>query len=102
MSTVDLRGDVVPVDVARHAVPAEPGLYAWWSRPGALPGITGPRHPDGEHELVYVGLARSGPSSRATLRSRVVGNHEARHLGYTCGHLRPAWVLQGRGWQSAR
>jgi hypothetical protein len=79
---VDLRGDVGPFDVARDAVPPEPGLYAWWSRPGALPGITGPRPPDGEHELVYVGLARSGPSSRVTLRSRVVGNHEARHLGY--------------------
>jgi hypothetical protein len=71
----DLRGAVVRIGVAREAIPAEPGLYAWWSVPGALPGITGPLHPDGEHELLYVGIARSGPSSRATLRSRVVGNH---------------------------
>jgi hypothetical protein len=71
----DLRGAVVRIGVAREAIPAEPGLYAWWSVPGALPGITGPVHPEGEHELLYVGIARSGPSSRATLRSRVVGNH---------------------------
>jgi hypothetical protein len=71
----DLRGAVVRIGVAREAIPAEPGLYAWWSVPGALPGITGPLHPEGEHELLYVGIARSGPSSRATLRSRVVGNH---------------------------
>ena len=75
MSVVNLRGDVVRIEQAPDAVPAEPGLYAWWSLPGALPGITGPRHPDGGHELVYVGIARNGPSSRATLRSRVVGNH---------------------------
>src|SRR4051794_2275873 len=54
---VELRGDVVRVDEVPVAIPAEPGLYAWWSLPGALPGISGPLHPDGERELAYVGIA---------------------------------------------
>ena len=68
MSAVDLRGDVVGIEGAREAVPSEPGIYAWWSVPGALPGIEGPRHPNGQCELIYVGLARSGPTSRASDR----------------------------------
>jgi hypothetical protein len=101
MSAVDLRGDVVRVDQALDAVPAEPGLYAWWSLPGVLPGITGTAHPDGEHELVYVGIARSGPSSRATLRSRVVGNHIRGTTGQSTLRRSLASLLYEReGWQS--
>ncbi len=82
-------------------MPAEPGLYPWWSLSGALPGISGPRHPDGEHELIYVGIARSGPSSRAMLRSRVVGNH----IGGTTGQstLRrslAALLYEREGWRN--
>jgi len=56
-------------------VPAEPGLYAWWAPPGAVPGIVGPPHPSAALELLYIGLARSGGAARSTLRSRVVGQH---------------------------
>ncbi|TFV62005.1 UNVERIFIED_ORG: GIY-YIG nuclease family protein [Bacillus sp. AZ43] len=98
---VDLRRSVVSVEAARDAVPAEPGLYAWWSLPGALPGITGPRHPDGGHELVYVGLARSGPSSRATLRSRVVGNHIRGTTGQsTLRRSLASLLVEREGWRS--
>lgn len=60
---------------ADGGVPPEPGLYAWWAPAGTIPGIGGPAHPSDDLELLYVGLARSGPSSKSTLRSRVVGNH---------------------------
>lgn len=101
MSTVDLRGDVVPIERAREAVPSEPGLYAWWSKPGALPGIEGPRHASGEYELMYVGIARSGPTSRATLHSRVVGNHIRGTTGQSTLRRSLASLLHDReGWRS--
>src|SRR3712207_5995723 len=55
--------------------PAEPGLYAWWVAPGAIPGITGLRHSSADLELLYVGIARNRASSKSTLRSRLVRNH---------------------------
>lgn len=101
MTVVELRVDVVPVDRARELVPDEPGLYAWWSRPNALPGIAGPAHPDGEHELLYVGLARSGLSSGATLRSRVVGNHIRGTTGQsTLRRALAALLHEQEGWRS--
>lgn len=98
---VELRGYLVGVHEAPDAIPAEPGLYAWWSVPGALPGISGPLHPDGERELVYVGIARSGPSSAATLRSRVVGNHIGGTTGQSTLRRSLASLLYEReGWRS--
>ncbi|SNR56218.1 hypothetical protein SAMN06272737_112143 [Blastococcus mobilis] len=98
---VDLRGGVVTLERARDAVPTEPGVYAWWSLPGALPGITGPCHPDGEHELIYVGIARSGPSSVATLRSRVLGNHVRGTTGQsTLRRSLAALLFEQRNWRS--
>ena len=99
--TVELRGEVVRVDEVPGAVPSEPGLYAWWSLPGALPGIAGPLHPDDAHELLYVGIARSGPSSHATLRSRVVGNHIRGTTGQSTLRRSLASLLyQQEGWRS--
>src|SRR3954452_8691295 len=98
---VELRGDVVRVDEAPDAIPAEPGLYAWWSLPDALPGVSGPLHPDGERELVYAGIARSGPSSGATLRSRVVGNHIRGTTGQSTLRRSLASLLnEQQGWRS--
>lgn len=57
-------------------VPEKPGLYAWWCGPHALrivPVVPHPHRP--ELRLLYIGIAPSRPSSSATLRSRVVGNH---------------------------
>ena len=101
MSGIDLRGDVVRVELARDAVPSEPGLYAWWSLPGALPGISGPPHAHGRHELLYVGIARSGPSSRATLRSRVVGNHIRGTTGQsTLRRALASFLVEQERWRS--
>jgi hypothetical protein len=35
---------------------------------GAVPGIEGPAHPSEDLQLLYVGLARSGPSSKTWAR----------------------------------
>jgi hypothetical protein len=40
-----------------------------------MPGITGPPHALADLELLYVGIAPSRSTSKATLRSRVLGNH---------------------------
>lgn len=101
MITVELRGPVTRVNEASDAVPPDPGLYAWWSAPRAVPGIAGPRHPDGGHELLYVGIARSGPSSRATLRSRVVGNHIRGTTGQsTLRRALASLLCEQQGWDS--
>lgn len=98
---VDLRSSVSGIERARDEMPAEPGLYAWWSLPGALSGITGPRHPRGGHELMYVGIARSTPASRATLRSRVIGNHIRGTTGRSTVRRSLASLLfEQEGWRS--
>jgi hypothetical protein len=70
-----------PRPLADVSVPTEPGLYAWWAVPSAVPGITGPRHAAADLELLYVGIAPSRATSRATLRSRVLGNHAGGSTG---------------------
>ena len=41
----------VTLEEARTGVPALSGIYAWWGRFGALPGISGPRHPTADLQL---------------------------------------------------
>jgi hypothetical protein len=55
--------------------PASPGIYAWFfqSVPPVVP-CNGCIRRQG-HTLLYVGIAPSRQSSRATLRSRILGNH---------------------------
>jgi len=89
----------VPVPEVADAVPKAPGLYAWWGRFGALPGISGPKHPTAPAQLLYVGIAPNGSTSSSTLRSRVVGDH----LGGTTGSstLRrtlAALLVEQQGW----
>ena len=94
-----------PVELSRAAaeggVPAEPGLYAWWAPFGALPGISGPRHPAADVQLLYVGIAPNGAGSGATLRSRVVGNHIRGTTGQsTLRRSFAALLSEQQGWQS--
>ena len=79
--TAALRSEPVSLEQVPVELPAAPGLYAWWGRFGALPGISGPRHPEAALQLLYVGIAPNGAASRATLRSRVVGDHIRRTTG---------------------
>ena len=101
-----LLGTPMPVPqavrpAAEGGVPAEPGLYAWWAPPGAVPGITGPAHPSAELELLYVGMARSGGAARSTLRSRVVGQHIRGTTGQSTLRRSLASLLGDReGWRT--
>ncbi|CAB4933327.1 MAG: GIY-YIG nuclease family protein [Actinobacteria bacterium] len=91
----------VPVPEAMTAVPSVPGIYAWWGRFGALPGISGPRHPTAPVQLLYVGIAPSGATSAATLRSRVVGDHIRGTTGSsTLRRSLAALLTEQQGWHS--
>ncbi|WP_164700280.1 GIY-YIG nuclease family protein [Modestobacter sp. KNN46-3] len=96
-----LRGLPVPLAEAAADVPAAPGLYAWWGRFGALPGISGPRHETADLQLLYVGTAPNGATSQATLRSRVVGDHIRGTTGSsTLRRSLAALLSEQQGWRS--
>lgn len=52
-----------------------PGMFAWWQRPGALPGVPGVRHPEASLELLYVGAAPREVGSRGHLRKSLARMH---------------------------
>jgi len=60
-----------------------PGFYAWWLVPGSLPAVPSQPHPrDGTRlDLLYVGIAPNTPTSRQTVRSRVLNNHLGGNTG---------------------
>ena len=96
-----LRSTPVDLARARTEVPGEPGLYAVWAPFGAVPGISGPRHPVERLQLLYVGIAPNGPASGATLRSRVVGDHIRGTTGTSTLRRSLAALLSERqGWRS--
>jgi hypothetical protein len=96
-----LQSEPQPFGVAAEAVPAAPGLYAWWAPAGGVPGIDGPAHPSAELELLYVGIAPNGAASKATLRSRLVRNHIRGTTGQSTLRRALASLLSEReGWRS--
>ncbi len=63
--------------------------------------MAGSVHPDEDLQLLYVGIARSGPTSKGTLRSRVVGNHIRGTTGQSTLRRSLAALLSEReGWRS--
>jgi hypothetical protein len=95
-----LRSLPVPLSEARTTVPAEPGLYVVGYF-GALPGISGPRHPRADPQLLYVGIAPNGTASKSILRSRVVGDHIRGTTGSsTLRRSLAALLTEQQGWQS--
>ena len=88
-------------DPSRQAgVPLKAGLYAWWMKPGVLPGVRGPVHPSERLELLYVGIAPSRPASKATLRSRVVAQHLGGNINTSTFRFSLAALLcDERRWQ---
>ena len=96
-----LRSEPVGLEMAQVGMPAEPGLYACWTPFGAVPGISRPRHPTAGVQLLYVGIAPNGAASKATLRSRVVGNHIRGTTGQsTLRRSLAAPLSEQQGWQS--
>ena len=80
---------------ASGGAPSEPGLYAWWAAAGAISGIRGPAHPSAPLELLYVGIAPSRATSRASLRSRLLGNHAGGNTGASTLRRSLAALLTG-------
>lgn len=77
-----LLADPVDVEAAREALPAENGVYAWWTVSGAIPGVPQQPHPsDRALQLFYIGIAPRDSNSSATLRSRILGNHLGGNTG---------------------
>lgn len=74
------------------------GFYAWWQRPGALPGVPGTPHPTAPLELLYVGVAPDSPTSKSNLRKRLA-NHHRSAIGSSTFRLDLAALLfERRGW----
>jgi hypothetical protein len=71
-----LLADPVDVETARMTLPAENGIYAWWTESGAIPEVPERSHPRDETlQLFYIGIAPKDSRSSATLKSRIVENH---------------------------
>jgi hypothetical protein len=71
------RGPLWSIEHARAStgIPSEPGFYAWWEVPGAIPGVPAPPHPAGSFALLYVGIAPRDAVSKALVRSRLCRQH---------------------------
>ncbi len=83
-------------------VPHTQGLYSWWMKSGSLPGVTGPRHPRADFELLYIGIAPARAGSKATLRSRICGQHLGGNIGSSTFRLSLAALLaEQEGWHAA-
>jgi len=79
--------------------PASPGFYAWWARRGALPDVPWRAHPTASLGLLYIGIAPSRVTSRATLRSRLLRQHIGGNVGSSTFRLGLAALLwETNGW----
>jgi hypothetical protein len=93
------------IDEARSTtgVPDEPGFYAWWTVPDAIPGVSGARHPSEPFELVYVGIAPSRRGSKAHLRSRLLRQHVGGNIASSTFRFGLASLLwKEQGWTPSR
>ena len=76
--------------------PREPGVYAWWAAPSALPDLPGPLHSSGaDLRLLYVGLA-------SNLRRRLAGNHLRRSGTSTLRRTLAGLLLDEEGLRTRR
>ena len=94
----------VPISAAELSgviLPAAPGFYGWWIRPGPLPDVPTTRYAEAEPwELLYVGLAPRDANSTATIRSRVTRNHLRGNTGSST--FRPSMaslLFEHEGWR---
>lgn len=84
-------------------VPDQPGFYAWWVQPGALPDVPPTPHPTELWNLLYVGIAPDDAESKIRLRSRVLEYHCRRNVGSSTFRFDLASLLFEReGWKPTR
>jgi hypothetical protein len=87
-------------DVLREPPPASHGTYAWWVAPNAMPAVPSTPHPRLPLGLLYVGIAPKGPTSRSTLRSRLLKQHIGGNIGSSTFRLGLASLLwEAHGWR---
>jgi hypothetical protein len=83
-------------------MPADRGLYAWWSPPGALPGISGSTLAShGELELIYVGICPDKESGTQSMRDRVLRDHGRRTRRSTVRRALASFLWERAGWDLA-
>jgi hypothetical protein len=99
----ELRGPPIPTAEAKGLLPAEPGFYAWWVQPDAIPSVPNTAHPSSPWSLFYVGIAPGRDGSSATLASRIGGQHIGGNTGSSTFRLSLASLLfEDMGWQPLR
>jgi hypothetical protein len=83
-----------------RGVPDAPGIYAWWIADGTALSDVPPRpHPTLPLWLLYVGIAPSRPTSKATLRRRVLRQHLRGNLAASTFRRSLAALLwRSQGW----
>jgi hypothetical protein len=88
---------------AAGGLPEQHGVYAWWVSRGGIPGVKGPAHPTEQFELLYVGIAPKDRKSKATLRSRIRGQHLGGNIGSsTFRQSLAALLFEDEGWITRR
>src|SRR4051812_15513039 len=88
---------------ATTGAPGEPGLYAWWAVPDAVPGMPAIPHPSEPLGLLYVGIAPSNAASAAQLRSRLCGQHIGGNIGSSTFRFGLGALLwESEGWTPRR
>src|SRR3954454_1427579 len=101
-----LRGELKSVAAVRRSeahggLPRMHGMHAWWMVPGAISGVSGPGHPTEAFQLLYVGIAPSRDDSKATLRSRILGQHVGGNIGSsTFRQSLAALLFDAQGWRT--
>jgi hypothetical protein len=69
--------------------------------PEAIPGVQGPAHPAEPLQLLYVGIAPKDDQSKATLRSRIRGQHLGGNIGSsTFRQSLAALLFEDQGWNT--
>jgi hypothetical protein len=88
------------IEEARIAAPEKPGSYAWWCDRSAIPPkLPAPPHPTEPYNLLYVGIAPSGPRSASNLRRRLRQHTSANIGSSTFRFSLTALLWQQEGWR---
>ena len=86
-----------------EGVPSDAGFYAWWLATDALPTVPRAPHATEPLSLLYVGIAPSRATSRATLRSRILRQHARGNLAASTFRRSLAALLwREEGWTPLR